>query len=179
MKNKTGIYDLNNLTFLENDIENIFSKIYSLYSINFLKNEFIPLTRLKKEHYWASDEANVIFNALVPTVKSLTKDMYALVEIIYKDKLGKFKDNEKETLKNKYLFFNEFRELNNNFKHSVGKVEITLTKIVIEEKGEKSIDIFINFKYPEYFIGVLFSDLIKLFIKILEDNNVISIKRTK
>lgn len=178
--NTVGIYDLNNLSYLQNDIENLFERIDSLYSVDFNNNAFISKTRPDEGHHWTSDESNNVFNNLIPIVKTLTKDSYAIIETIFKDELGKFDGTVIDGLEIKYDNFKEYRLLNNKLKHHKDKeAEITLTKIALMDGNGHFIDVFINYKYPDKFNGLFFSELLKLFIKILEDKKVIEINRTK
>ena len=176
--NTIGIYDLNNLSFLHNDIEGILSKVDNLYSVDFTNNIFTSKTRLDNNHHWTSDESNKIFNTLIPIVKTLIKDTYAIIETLYKDELGKFDKNVIASLELKHTYFKEFRLLNNKFKHHNDKeAEITLTQIVLMDGAGQYIDVFINYKYPDKFDGIIFTELLKLFFKILEDKKVIEINR--
>ena len=177
--NTVGIYDLNNLSYQQNEIENIFEKIDSLYSVDFNANLFISKTRPDNRHHWTSDESNKIFNRLIPTIKTLTKDSYAIVEAIFKDELGKFDNEVIDSLEIKYHNFKEYRLLNNKLKHFKDKeAEISLTKIALMDDDGHFIDVYVNYKYPDKFNGLFFSELLKLFIKILEDKKVIEIRRT-
>ena len=78
----------------------------SLYKVEFTKDKIIlhPKTFARKVEHWASDASKNTFNKLIPTVKSLLKDMYSVLENIYKSQTGEFKDlNERKylnTLKN-------------------------------------------------------------------------------
>lgn len=180
MNTIVGIYDLNNLLYLQNDIEQIFEKIDFLYSVDFNANVFISKIRLDDGHHWTSDESNKIFNTLIPSIKTLTKDSYAIIETIYQNELGKFDKTVIRSLEANYDNFKEYRLLNNKFKHHKSKeAEITLTKITLMEKQEQLIEVYLNYKYVDKSNGLFFSELIKLFIKILEDKGIVKISRNK
>jgi hypothetical protein len=171
-----GIYDLNNSSYLKHDIEDTLSKIDAIYVI---KNEdgkpfFVPKTIILKSKSWVSPEAQEAFNKLVPPIKSLTKDMYALLENIFKSEKGKF---DKPQLEKEYPHLKELRLLNNKFKHLNDKEsEITLTSLVLMDAPFGNlIDAYINFKYPEKLVCLRFSDLVLLYLKILEDLNILKI----
>ncbi|MFO0477850.1 MAG: hypothetical protein ACK50L_03595 [Bacteroidota bacterium] len=177
--NTIGIYDLNNLSFLQNDIEDISAKVDTLYFADFKNDIFTSKARLDNNHHWTSDESNAIFNALIPTVKTLTKDMYAIIETIHKDELGKYDKDVIKSLESKYTNFKEFRLLNNKFKHLNDTVaEIQVTKMILMDSVGQYVDVYIGFKFPDKFDGNFFSEFIKLFFKILEDKNVVTINRT-
>ncbi|MDF2451902.1 MAG: hypothetical protein K0S26_1406 [Bacteroidota bacterium] len=176
--NIIGIYDLNNLSFLQNDIEDISTKIDTLYLVDFKNDLFISKTRLDNNRHWTSDESNSIFNALIPTIKTLTKDMYAIIETIHKDELGKYDKRVIESLELQYPNFKEFRLLNNKFKHhNDTDAEIQVTKMVLMDGIGQYIDVYVNYKYQDRFDGKFFSEFLSLFFKILEDKKVVTINR--
>ncbi len=173
-----SIYDLNNIKYLELDIESILNRIGELYKVDFKKTKtsYYPKTLVDNKHHWTSEICKNTFNKLIPEVKSLHKDMYAVLETIFKSKTGNFK---KFQLERKYPYLKEFRLLNNKFKHyNDTEAGITLTELVIMEQHGHLIDIYCNFKYKDSFEALRFCDLIDTFLKILEDENVISITRT-
>ena len=173
-----GIYDLNNVYYLEHDIKTIFESIDKLYRVEFKldKTHLHSKTLIDNSHHWTSDVCKETFNNLVPAIKSLHKDMYALLETIFISKTGKF---NKPALEIKYQYLKEFRLLNNKFKHFNDKeAEINLTEIVLMEPAGHVIDIFCTFIYPSNFEALRFSTFIEVFLKILEDENIISISRS-
>lgn len=140
-----GIYDLNNIHYLEHDIESILNRIDELYKVEFKKEgtSYYPKTQVDNKHHWTSEVSKETFNKLVPGIKSLHKDMYALLETIFKSKTGDFKKKQLET---KYPNLKEFRLLNNKLKHfNDTEAEINLTKAVIMESHGHLIDIYCYF----------------------------------
>jgi hypothetical protein len=177
--NTIGIYDLNNLSFFQNDLEDIYSKVDALYFVDFKNSHLSSKARLDNSLHWTTDEANAIFNALVPKIKTLTKDMYAIIETIHKDELGKYDKHIIESLESKYPNFKEFRLLNNKFKHhNDTDAEIQVTKMVLMDGVGQYVDVYVNYKYQDRFDGKFFSEFIKLFFKILEEKKVVTINRT-
>lgn len=173
-----GIYDLNNIQYLEHDIESILNRIDELYKVEFKKEKtsYYPKTLVDNKHHWTSDVCKDTFNKLIPGVKSLHKDMYAVLETIFKSKTGDFKKLE---LEKKYPYLKEFRLLNNKLKHyNDTEAEINLTELVMMEQHGHLIDIYCNFKYKDSFEALRFCDLIDTFLKIIEDEQVINITRT-
>ena len=178
-KERTPIYDLDNSYFLYQDIEDVLNLISELYDIKFglKKNDFNSKTILSKEHHWASNKSIETFNKLVPKLKSLTKDMYSIIEGVYKSKTGKF---NKPELEKKYKFFKEFRVFNNKLKHHNDReATIKLTEISMIKEKETIIGCYIQFNYikTEKTELIRFTDLINVFFKILEDENIINIIR--
>jgi hypothetical protein len=173
------IYDLNNITFLEHDIDNILDIVNSLYVVEFTKDKttFYPKTFIPKDEHWTSEISKNTFNKLVPTAKSLIKDMYAVLEHIYKGQTGKF---EKLELEKKYNYLKEFRLINNKLKHfNDQEAEINLTELVFIEPTGNYIDIYCTFKYKNDFQSLRLSDFIDIYLNILDDNKIITINRTK
>lgn len=115
-KERTGIYDLDNSYYLYQDIEDILDSISNMYDIKFgvKSTEYTSKIFLSNEHHWASNKSAETFNKLVPKVKSLTKDMYSIIEGIYTSKRGEFKKIE---LEKEYKNLKEFRIFNNKLKH--------------------------------------------------------------
>jgi hypothetical protein len=172
-----GIYDLNNIQYLEHDIKNILNRIDQLYKVEFKKGKtlYYPKTFVDNKYHWTSYVCKDTFNKLIPEVKSLHKDMYAVLETIFKSKTGNFKKLE---LEKKYSYLKEFRLLNNKLKHyNDTDAEINLTELVIMEQYGHLIDIYCNFKYKDSFESLSFCDLIDTFLKIIEDEKVIIITR--
>jgi hypothetical protein len=173
-----GIYDLNNIQYLEHDIESILNKIDELYKVEFKKEgtSYHPRTLVDNKHHWTSEICKEAFNKLIPGIKSLHKDMYAVLETIFRSKTGDFK---KFQLEERYPNLKEFRLLNNKFKHFNNiETEINLTEVVIMESHGHLIDIYCNFQYKDKLQLLRFCELIDTFLKILEDELVISIDRT-
>lgn len=173
-----GIYDLNNIHYLQHDIESIFNKIDELYKVDFQNDRtiFQPKTIVNNKHHWTSELCKQTFNKLIPLVKSLHKDMYAVLETIFKSKRGEF---NKLSLERKYTYLKEFRLLNNKFKHyNDREAEISLTELVFIEPQGHRIDVFCNFKYKDKFEGIKYSKLIETFLLILKDEEIISFGET-
>jgi hypothetical protein len=136
---------------------------------------YYPKTIVNNKHHWTSDVCKNTFNKLIPRVKSLHKDMYALLETLFKSKSGSFKKLE---LEKKYPYLKEFRLLNNKLKHYNDlEAEITLTELVMIEEEGHLIDICCNFKYKDQLKVLRFCRFIEIFLKIIEDQQVIIIKR--
>ena len=168
-----SIYDLNNIFFLQHDIESILNKIDQLYKVDFQKNRttFQPKTIVDKKHHWTSELCDNAFNNLIPLVKSLHKDMYAVLETIFKSKKGSF---DKPFLEKKYTLMKEFRLLNNKFKHYNNReADINLTKIVFPEPQGQRVDVFCNFKYENNLEGAMYYKFIETFLQILKDEKII------
>ncbi|MFN8284540.1 MAG: hypothetical protein U0U67_15060 [Chitinophagales bacterium] len=172
-----SVYDLNNIAYLELDIQRTFSVINSLYKIDYTINPtfYFPKTFVNKDIHWASETSQDELNKLVPIAKSLVKDMYAILENIYKGKTGKF---EKLELEKKYKYLKEFRLLNNKFKHFIDKeAEIDIVGIVFIEEDKNYIDMYCSFKYPNKDELLRFCDFIEIYYNILEDNKIITMYR--
>jgi hypothetical protein len=174
-----GIYDLNNIHYLKHDVDAILSKVNEMYFVQFGPEQsiYISKKRVDNKVHWTSEVCKEAFNAMIPGVKSLVKDMYAVIEVIFKSKTGTF---QKLILEKKYSLLQEFRLLNNKFKHHDDReAEINLTELVMMDQQVHIIDVYINFKYPDRFNAVRVSDLIDTFLKIMEDENVIEINRSR
>lgn len=172
------IYDLNQTYYLWQDIEEVTNQIGLLYSIEnengkrFIKSKTI----VNSEHHWTSGECNTAFNKLIPKIKSLHKDMYSLIEAIYKYKNNNLFD--RNSLERIYQNFKEFRLLNNQFKHySSGSIEINVIPLVMMEDGQHVIDVFCNFKQKNgKIIPIRYPDFIETFLLFLRDNELITFK---
>lgn len=176
---KEAIYDLDNSYFLYQDIEDVFDEISIIYEVKFemKRTVFIPKISVSKEHYWISDECNMMFNKLVPKIKSVTKNIYSIIEGIYKSKKGEFNI---QNIESEYENFKELRLFNNKIKHHNNKVaKINLTKIVFSTDKGNLIDCHINYKYitNDNFKTLRFSELINVFLLILETEKIIEINR--
>jgi len=174
-----NIYDLNNSYYLRHDIEEILEKVSSLYDIEFKVSSttFTPKTIVSNKFNWASQECNDAFNKIVPVAKSLTKDMYAVLETLYKSEKGKF---DKLKLEEKHSGLLELRLLNNKIKHYFDKIpKISLTQLTFIEQRGHGIDIFVNYDYLNgKYDSIRFTELIKTFLLLLEDLKIVNIDRT-
>lgn len=179
-KNREPIYDINNASFLEEDIEVILDELSNLYEVTFKQAsiEIMPKTKVQGEVSLFANTNTIAFNHLVPKLKSLTKDMYAIIEGIYKAKRGEFKKLE---LESKYHHLKELRIFNNKLKHHNNReAEINLTQLVMNSGNENLIDCYINFNYLKSgtYEVLRFTDLIVVFYTILEDEGLITIDKT-
>jgi len=138
-----GVYNLKDTNYFGHDLKNIFDRIDSLYSVSFsqTKTLYHPKRLLAAGIFWASKESNEVFNDIIPEVKSLHKDMYALIESIVKAKTKTF---DVKSLAGKYRYFDEFRLLNNLFKHfEPGNVEIDIVQIVIMDGKNQLLEVML------------------------------------
>lgn len=177
MSKKIGIYDLNNAFYLTEDIDAILTHVGELYDVNFLKssNTYIPKT--SNNSHWASQESHQIFNSLVPKFKTITKDMYSVLEGVFTHKYGKF---DKPGLEQKYQYLKELRLFNNKLKHHNNReAEINLLKFASIDNNKHLLDCQITFKYrkAEKIDLIRFVNLIDVFLHILEEENIIVINR--
>ncbi|HTB52929.1 MAG TPA: hypothetical protein VK718_09170 [Ferruginibacter sp.] len=174
-----NIYDLNQSYYLRLDIEDVLKKIDILYEVKIgdVENEFVPKTLVSNKFSWVSDECQSAFNKIVPAIKSLTKDMYAILESIYKSNKGKF---DKLKLEEKYFGLKELRLLNNKFKHyfdTEPKVSL-MALTLIQPPMSHQIDASINYQYKDgTFKSIRFAELVKCFLLILEDLKIVTINR--
>jgi len=178
-KEKISIYDLNNPYYLYEDVDAILEDISNLYQVNFgiSLTEYIPKTLVPKEFHWISDESTSTFNKLIPKIKSITKDMYSVIEGVYKAKRNDFKKLE---LEKEYPYLKELRLLNNKLKHHKNQeADIKFTKIAILSTNGNLIDCYLQFNYykTKEFKIVRFADLIDVFLRILETEKIITIER--
>jgi hypothetical protein len=167
-----GVYDFNNLQDLQHDFNDIYNRINQIYAID---NEFNITPKLidTSDTFWATEENSQEFNKHVPTFKSLHKDMYAFIETVSRIKYTKYNYADFES---KYPDFREFRHLNNMIKHPKAKeVEISFSKIVYIEP--KQFDLMCNFKYPDNFKCLMYSEFIIQFLTILTDLEIITIQK--
>lgn len=170
------IYDLNQAYYLWEDIKEIIDRIGTLYTIEKVNGQrFIKsTTESPGKPTFFSKENEDTFNRLIPKIKSLHRDMYSLIEAITKHKNdGEFKT---DTLADKYGNFDEFRHLNNKFKHFDTKgVTITLTSLVMMENNKNIIDVYCNFKKQDgSFKAVRYPDFIETFLVFLNDYELIT-----
>ena len=172
-----GVYDINNIQYLEYDIKNILVCIDGLYDVEFRKDETLYNSKIfvSKENIWASDIVKETFNNIIPKVKSLHKDMYALIEVISKLPTVRFDTN---VLEETHSNLKEFRLFNNKLKHgNANSVEINLLEIVEMKENGHFIDIGITFRYISDFKLLRFSDFIEIFFRIIEQENIITANR--
>tara|TARA_R110002020_G_scaffold250965_2_gene464875 strand:+ start:7775 stop:8311 length:537 start_codon:yes stop_codon:yes gene_type:complete len=177
MPRKLNVYDLNNSYYLYGDVESTIDRIGELYEINFFKTkiEFISKIKYPQNVSWVSDEATKSFNDTIPVIKSLIKDIYALIEGIFIAKTGKF---EKLQLEKKYAYLKELREFNNKLKHHNTK-NITFKIISIINTNSKTLDCMVQYKYKDEteLQILLLTKFFEVFFLILEGEEVISIDR--
>ncbi len=173
-----AIYNLNEAYYLWEDIEQVLNTIDSLYSIEYSNDKrFIKSkTKISSEFHFTSKECQIAFNKLIPKIKSLHKDMYGLIEAISKHK----NNNQFHTrqLADRYDNFNEFRQLNNRFKHFTEQdVKIDLTSLVMIEGKYNIIDVYCNFKKKDKnLIPIRYPEFIETFLTFLASYNLITFK---
>lgn len=171
------IYDLNQAYYLWEDIKEIIDRIGTLYTIEKVNGyRFIKsITEAPGKPAIFSKENEDTFNQLIPKIKSLHRDMYSLIEAITKHKNdGAFNT---DTLAAKYSNFNEFRHLNNKFKHFDTKgVTITLTSLVMMGEGQRNIiDVYCNFTRSDgSYKPIRYPDFIETFLVFLNDYELIT-----
>lgn len=177
-KDRLPLYDLSNAYFLNEDIEIIFDRIEELYDVKFLVsgNEYMPKTEIPDDQHWISNDATKVFNKLVPKLKSLTEDMYSIIEGIYKSKRGEFKKPE---LEKEFENLKEFRIFNNKIKHHNDReAEVNIVSLSMINGNKTFVDCYIQFTYPsKEFNALRFSDLIEVFLRILEAEQIITVTR--
>ena len=80
-------YNLNQPYYLKHDIGDVLKKINSLYNVQIgdNENEFLPKTIVNKNLSWVSSDCQTTFNKIVPSIKTMTKDMYSIIESILKN----------------------------------------------------------------------------------------------
>lgn len=171
------VYDLNNIAFLEHDIDHNLKMINSLYYINVEEGQLIyfPKTFVPNGIHWASNESMEVFNELIPIVKGLVKDMYSLIECIFKGQTGDFKKNQ---LESQYQYLKELRFLNNKFKHfNDHQVEITVVQCSFIQSNGCFIEVICNYQYDDKLECLKISDLINVYLNILIDKNIFKINK--
>ncbi|HRP37019.1 MAG: hypothetical protein BGO87_07420 [Flavobacteriia bacterium 40-80] len=170
-----NLYDLNQAYYLWEDIKEIIDRIGTLYTIEKVNGQrFIKSITETPETTIFSKENEVIFNQLVPKIKSLHKDMYSLIEAITKHKNnGEFNIH---MLADRYYNFDEFRHLNNKFKHfDTRGVTITLTSLIMMENNKNIIDVYCNFtKGDGSFKAIRYPDFIETFLAFLVNYELIT-----
>lgn len=177
MAERLNVYDINNASYLEKDIENTIDRIGDLYEINFLKNKIAFVSKIKfpENVSWASNETINIFNESIPIIKSIIKDIYSILEGVFVFKYKKF---DKPKLEKKYLYLKELREFNNKLKHHNNK-NIVFQLVSIVNINEQTLDCMIQYKYEEDTKISIISlvEFFQLFFNILETEEVIEIDR--
>jgi len=167
------IYDLDNIEYLENDLDTLLDRLSAIYDIKFRKEkiEITPKLSDTSKTFWASEENTVEFNKHIPDYKNLLREMYAFIENITVFKLKKYEYSIFEAV---YPNFKEFRFFNNKLKHQEKKsTEISFTKIVFLDQN--LFDLCCNFKYPDKLEVVMFSEFVIIFLTIIKNFNVIEI----
>ena len=142
-----------------------------------MATEYIPKTIVPKEIHWVSDKSIEIFNKSIPKIKSITKDMYSIIEGIYKARKGKF---DKIDLEVQFPNLKELRIFNNKLKHHENReFEVDFIRIAILIESGHLIDYHLQFKKinTNELNLVRFADLIDVFLKILETEDIITIER--
>ncbi len=145
------VYDLDNIAYLKYDINQTIEKMNGLFDLNCNNGKIEVTSKLivDKKYKWFSEECQNAFNEKIPYLKSLHKDMYAIIETILKSGTSKF---DTKALEAKYENFREFRLFNNKIKHYGNQVaEINLTSAVLDEPTGNRIDFYCNFKYKDSF----------------------------
>lgn len=179
-KKNVAIYNLNNPFFLYEDVEAALDDISNLYDVKFGINqiEYISKIFIPKEIHWVSDKSVEIFNKSIPKIKSITKDMYSIIEGIFKARKGNF---DKLNLERQYPNLRELRLFNNKLKHHENRdFDINLTKIAMLGESGHLMDCFLQFKNlkTNELSLVRFANLINVFFIILETEEIITIDRS-
>lgn len=177
MKQKLNIYDLNNSSYLYEDIENVINRIGDLYEMQFFKDKvsFISKIKFPKSASWVSDQTSKIFNELIPIFKSIIKDIYSIIEGVFVYKKGKF---DKPLVEKKYKHLSILREFNNKLKHHNNKkVIFNLTSVI--NIHPQTIDCWIQYKYEseDKICSVPLVEFFHVFFMILEDEDIITLER--
>lgn len=177
MTQKLNIYDLNNASYLYEDIENVINRIGDLYEVQFFKDNvsFISKIKFPENTSWVPDETSKVFNELIPVFKSIIKDIYSIIEGVFVYKKGKF---DKPLVEKKYKHLCILREFNNKLKHhSNKKVIFNLTSII--NIHPHTIDCWIQYKYEseDKISSVPLVEFFNLFFMILEDEGIITLER--
>jgi hypothetical protein len=165
------VYDLKEMNYLENDLNNILNRLSDIYFMSFNQNiiEITPKLSDSSESFWASEENTKEFNKQIPNFKSLHRDMYSFIENVA---VFKFQKYDYLTFELKYPNFKEFRLLNNQLKHQNTKsVDIHFVKVV--HINQKLFDLLCNFQYPDKIEVIMYSEFVKLFLMILNDLKLI------
>lgn len=173
----TPAYNLNNWTFLENDINMVFRRIDKLYEIELKNSQVSIISNVAydtSQFAWGEDSAKT-FNKMVAEVKSIHKDMYSIVEALYKN----LEDTPREVreLEKRYDQFKLFRLLNNKFKHfditNKEFDEINVIHTALPDKGV--LEVWCLFMKDGNLVNqMLYHHFVVLFIRILYDYKIIS-----
>lgn len=167
-------YNLDNVVFLERDIKMVFNRLDNLYEINAEDGQLAIAPKVKydaSKFAWGQEAADK-FNNMIPEIKSIHKDMYSIIEAIYKNNPRK-QDDVKE-LEKKYPKLRLFRLLNNKFKHfdtTKAYDQIRVLHTAVPER--EAVEVWIQFIKGEHIDHVLYPEFIVLFFKVLWDYNVI------
>ncbi|MEO6832219.1 MAG: hypothetical protein ABI378_07465 [Chitinophagaceae bacterium] len=116
------------------------------------------------ENFWASNENTAEFNHLIPSFKSLHRDMYSFIESLCRLRDGSY---DYLAFENRFEYYKQFRELNNKFKHPEKKsIQVVLTKVVMI--FDSTFELYCNFIYDRTDnIYVPYSGFIILFYDLL------------
>ncbi|MEQ8531613.1 MAG: hypothetical protein RIB86_07160 [Imperialibacter sp.] len=132
---------------------------------------------LEEPLHWASPESVEKFNLKIPFFKSLLKDMYAIIEAVYR-KNGTF---DIQDIEMKFKHFKEFRLLNNKLKHFENKsieVDIISTNLIGYPNSPTYQEVLCQYKYKTGEIEVVkFAKFVLLFFTILEQHKLITVER--
>lgn len=169
------IYNINEPSYLDEDIQELIERIQSFYELDLQKDKLLFKSKIvDKENHWASSESDSKHNKIIPKIKSLHKDMYSLIEAIYKHKNDGSFDRTK--LAETYPDFDKFRMLNNQFKHFTGNsIVIDLIALrLIDGSHHHKIDIMCQFKHPDCKLDLIqYTEFIGLFLSFLKDYELI------
>lgn len=169
-----SVYSFDNAYYLYEDISHVLKRISDLYDFKETEEpNFLSSKRFLADGiHWASEEGQNAFNKLIPEIKSIHKDMYHLIECVAKDKNGK--NFDVRTLEAKYEYLPLMRDFNNKIKHA-NKRNIDVTYIAILDGQSQQVEILVYDKDNQK--TLLYSNFIILFFKILEDYEIITVRR--
>lgn len=169
------VYDLDIEHFLNEDVQNVVHRVMEFYDFERVADNLIFHSKfiLPDDIHFASNDADKLFATIVPKIKSLHNDMYRIIESIHNAKTGGTPDVK--TLEDKYALLTEFRVLNNKFKHYSRNRKIKITNVTIIDGSQKMELQFLFFDKAGLVTSVLYSQFINLFLKYLEDNELITI----
>lgn len=172
-----NVYTLSEYAYLRYDLDNILSEIGEFYEVRAVNGCLAcePLIRPPHDAHWASELSREHFNTLVPKIKSMHKDMYALLEAVAKHELKKGSVSAAFELMDP--MFTPFRHLNNQFKHfSKDRADIDLISLAyISDKHDARIE-------PMFTIdGELFpyQKFVIMFLSLLEKTGAIELAGRK
>lgn len=177
MSQKISIYDLNNSYYLYEDIENVINRIGCLYEIDFQNDniKFTSKVKFSENVSWISEENTKVFNESVPVIKSLVRDMYAIIENVFVAKYGKF---AKLKVEKSYTYLRELREFNNKLKHHNDR-NVVFNLVSIININNNTFDYMIQYKYEnEEKINIMnLFNFFQLYFDIMEAEKIIEIDR--